>query len=251
MVALGVVGGSGGVGASTLACALGVAAARLGMRAAVLDGAAEGGGVQVTAGVEHLPGHRWADLIEIDGSLDGDRLRAELPAIGECVFVSAGIGPTSPLGMPDEVSVVALRSVFMALAECSDLLILDWGRGGEPVDVTSGREREPDTILLAQVSARGLADAQVWVHRHPCVRLAGVVTRSERHDPTLAESVAESMALPLLGCLPDERSVRRAADSGLAPGAGRGALHRLAEQLVLAALSELAVPDRGAVAARR
>src|SRR2546421_294935 len=59
---IGVVGGRGGAGASTLACALAVTAARSGHRTMLIDGDPLGGGLDVLLGGERAGGLRWPDL---------------------------------------------------------------------------------------------------------------------------------------------------------------------------------------------
>lgn len=237
MAVLGVVGASGGVGASTFACALGLAAGRAGMHAAVVDGAAEGGGVQVTAAVEHVAGYRWFDLIDVDGASDGEALLASLPMLAGCAFVSAGPGPGAPVGLGEEVPAEALRSVCGALAEVCGLVVVDWGRPADPVGVLPG-DPSAGIVLMARVSARGVADAKAWVDRHPSVQLAGLVARGGRRDVELAAALAAALGQPLLGHLPDEPGVVRAAESGAAPGGRRGPLRRLAENIALAVVPQ-------------
>ncbi|HET6693564.1 MAG TPA: hypothetical protein VFG97_04630, partial [Pedococcus sp.] len=54
---LGVCGSAGGLGASTLTVALALTAVREGWKPVVaVDGSLGGGGLDVTAGAEHLPG---------------------------------------------------------------------------------------------------------------------------------------------------------------------------------------------------
>src|SRR5690606_31593583 len=59
---VGVIGGRGGAGASTLACALALAAARRGERTMLIDGDPLGGGLEVLLGGERLDGLRWPAL---------------------------------------------------------------------------------------------------------------------------------------------------------------------------------------------
>ncbi|MGZ4743893.1 MAG: P-loop NTPase [Oryzihumus sp.] len=59
---IGVVGGSGGVGATVLAAALATRAAATGRTVACVDGDVLGGGLDVTFGLEQEPGLRWPDL---------------------------------------------------------------------------------------------------------------------------------------------------------------------------------------------
>ena len=62
-----VVGASGGLGASTLALAVGRRLAATGPPSVVVDLDLLRGGLEVTAGIEHLPGRRWDDLRHVRG----------------------------------------------------------------------------------------------------------------------------------------------------------------------------------------
>lgn len=69
-----VLGGRGGAGASTLACALAVTAARRGLRTVLVDGDPLGGGLDILLGGETAAGLRWPDLMRLTGP--GQRCRA-------------------------------------------------------------------------------------------------------------------------------------------------------------------------------
>ena len=77
-----VVGGRGGAGASTLACALAVTAASVagdGAPTVLVDADPLGGGLDLVLGCEDLPGLRWPDLTSASGAVSGPALAAALP----------------------------------------------------------------------------------------------------------------------------------------------------------------------------
>src|SRR6185436_12518775 len=78
---IGVVGGSGGVGASVLTAAIAVRAAQAGLRVACMDGDRLGGGLDVTLGIEQEHGVRWPDLAGARGRIDGPELLRRLPCV--------------------------------------------------------------------------------------------------------------------------------------------------------------------------
>ncbi|MET7308586.1 septum site-determining protein Ssd [Streptomyces sp. NPDC005571] len=78
---VGVIGGRGGAGASTLACALAVAAARSGRRTMLIDGDPLGGGIDVLLGGERAEGMRWPDFAHSKGRVGGGALEESLPAL--------------------------------------------------------------------------------------------------------------------------------------------------------------------------
>ena len=87
-----VLGASGGLGASTLALAVGRRLSATGPPALVIDLDTSGGGLDVTAGIEHLPGRRWPAFAEVRGRVDPDVLLGSLPEEEGCRLLSAG-GP--------------------------------------------------------------------------------------------------------------------------------------------------------------
>src|SRR4051812_19306479 len=82
---LGVVGGSGGVGASAFAAVLAAVAGE----SLLVDVDAAGGGVDVLLGIEAVDGARWSDLHLAGGRLDASVLLAGLPRWGPCAVLAA------------------------------------------------------------------------------------------------------------------------------------------------------------------
>lgn len=76
---LAVIGGSGGAGASVLASATALAAGRRGDRCLLVDCDPLGGGLDLTLGMESVPGLRWSGLAVSGGRLAGQALHDALP----------------------------------------------------------------------------------------------------------------------------------------------------------------------------
>ena len=152
-----VVGASGGLGASTLALAVGRRLAATGPPAVVVDLDLDRGGLEVSAGVEHLPGRRWDDLRAVRGRVPPDLLVPSFPGEGGCHVLSAR-GGAAP-----EVPERAVLDVLDALAEGPARVVLD-------LPATSpllGRVLRPDALVLVVIGlrARALADADALVDR--------------------------------------------------------------------------------------
>ena len=216
---VGVLGASGGLGVSSLAVAVAMRAARLHGVTACVDGVVEGGGLDVTACLEHLPGLRWPDLTDAQGALDGAALLRALPTEGSLRLL-AGRG-TAP-------DAVVMASAVRALAEVCAVTVVDLGRSIEHVRWCT------DLVIVSGLTARHLADASAVVPE--LVRLAPaarLVLRSGRHDPVQPEEVAEHLDLPLAAILADDPRALTDADRARVPGARRAsALARAADHVL-------------------
>ena len=217
---IGVVGCSGGVGASSLAVALALMASRrLGVCVAA-DGDLRGGGLDVTAGLEHLPGLRWPDLAAVQGDVDGAALVRSLPAQGALrVLAARGVV------VPDEV----VMATVAGLSGVCPVTVVDVGPRLDCLPRRSG------VVVVSGMSARQLADAAVVVPTVLDAVEGGVqlVLRAGRRDAEMAEEVAGHLELPLLGLLRDDPRASSDADRGGMPGARRGSALASVAALVL------------------
>jgi hypothetical protein len=232
-----VVGASGGLGASTLSLAVGRRLAATGPPALVVDLDIGGGGLDVTAGIEHLPGRRWPALTDVRGHVDAGMLAASLPGEDGCRVLSAG-GPAHEVPSP--------RAVVDVLASVVGLgrVVLDVGRAPPPAAAV---DPGPLVVLVACLTTRGLADADARLEavldacgsagRPPDVRL---VTRGGRPGRDVLDDVVAHLGIAHLCHLPDDPRVAKDAERGLWPGTGRDAVRRAADAVV-ALLDEVEV----------
>ena len=233
-----VIGASGGLGASTLALAVGRRLAATGPASVVVDLDLLRGGLEVTAGIEHLPGRRWHDLRHARGRLPSEALLPVLPAEEGCAVLSARGGA------PPDVPEVAARDVVASLAGGPARLVLDVPLTSPllPAVLPTGTL----VVLLAGLRTRALADADAAVSRlldgpdvlgvAPDLRL---VTRGPRAGHDVVDEVVAHLGIAHLHHLPDDPHVPRDAERGLFPGTGRDAVRRCADAVV-AALDGLA-----------
>lgn len=205
---LGVVGASGGLGASTLAVALAVRAAASVGATVCVDGGFERGGLDVTACVEHVAGLRWADLTSLRGEVDGADLLQSLPTEGAVrVLAARGAAP------PDRV----VETCLEALSSICALTVLDLGGS------LRWAARCTDVLLLSGTTARHLADAAAMaagLSRHRAA--ARLVLRTGRREAVSAEEVAVHLDLPLAATLRDDAQVVADADRARVPGSRSG-----------------------------
>ena len=113
---IGVVGGSGGVGASVLTAAIAVRAAQMGLRPVCLDGDRLGGGLDVTLGIEQERGVRWPDLAGARGRIDGPELLRRLPSVDGVSVLSFDRARDVRL------NIETVQEVFHAVSLAADLV---------------------------------------------------------------------------------------------------------------------------------
>ncbi len=231
-----VVGASGGLGASTLALAVGRRLAATGP-AVVVDLDLDGGGLEVTAGVEHLPGRRWDDLREVRGRVRPDLLLASLPVDDGCHVLSVR-GGGSP--RPPERAVL---DVLRALETTGSRVVVDVPVSSALLPVLL--VRGPLVVVLVSLTTRGLADADAVVQRlhdapddpgvdrpdvayprRPDLRL---VTRGGRGGAAVVDDVVVHLGVPHVGHLRHDAAVPRDVERGLFPGTNRNAVRRCAD----------------------
>lgn len=236
-----VVGGSGGCGATTLACALAVTGAReLAGGAALVDADPWGGGVDLVLGAEAEPGLRWEQLAAVHGPLPPDALLSALPTVHGLAVL--GFGREHLPDVPPE----ALTAVLGALRRRMALTVVDAGRVGQPgTEVALGSA--DDCLVVVSGSVAGIAAAAratSWLRsRTGALRL---VVR-EPLSGLSTTTVADLVGAPVAGVLRTDPRARLAADRGEPPGSRRRA--PLA-QLCRGLLRDLAVEKRGAASPR-
>lgn len=212
---VGVVAGSGGVGASVLTVALAAVAAETGTALSV-DLDPRGSGLEVLAGTgrDRAPG--WESLAGAHGRLNAGALRSAL-ATGHGPAV-LGWGTTGRRDLPP----ATLVSESLAAARRGhDWTFVDT----RSPDVWSGCDA---LVLLVAASVPGVAAAARTVPDLPAGVPVGVAVRSRRHD-RWADDVARSLGLPLWTVVTRQRGLDDHLSAGLGPvRRGRSPLRRAA-----------------------
>ncbi|WP_431043016.1 septum site-determining protein Ssd [Streptomyces sp. P1-3] len=230
-VTIGVIGGRGGAGASTLACALAVTAARTGRRTMLIDGDPLGGGLDVLLGGERAQGLRWPAFAESRGRVAGSALEEALPELHSLRLLSWDRGD-SVIIAPD-----AMRSVLAAARRRGGVVVVDLPR----------RVDESVAEALAQVDLGLLvvpAEVRAVAAAHRVASTVGMVLHDLRavvrgpFSPGLDdEEVARLLRLPLAGELPQEPGLAASLDDGSPPGGStRGPLARFCTEFWARAL---------------
>ncbi|MEU8758587.1 septum site-determining protein Ssd [Streptomyces sp. NPDC048659] len=218
---VGVIGGRGGAGASTLACALALGAARAGRRTLLVDGDPLGGGLDVLLGGEREEGRRWPDFAASKGRLAGGALEESLPSVRGLRVLSWDRG--------DSVTVppAAMRSVLAAARRRGGVVVVDLPRRVDGA-VAEALAQLDLGLLLVPGELRAVAAA------HRVASTVGMVLRDLRavvrgpYAPGLDDRwIADALRLPLAGELPYDPGLSAARDGDPPPGAdARGGLGR-------------------------
>ncbi|WP_229920630.1 septum site-determining protein Ssd [Streptomyces avidinii] len=221
---VGVIGGSGGAGASTLACALALRAAHAGERTILIDGDPLGGGMDVLLGGESAEGLRWPDFAASRGRVGAGALEESLPELHALRVLSWDRG--------DRVVVppAAIRSVVAAARRRGGVVVVDLPRRVD--EAVAEVLAQLDLVLmvvpgeLRSVAAAGRVAAGVRM----VSRDVRVVVRGRCPGGLDPEAVAGLLGAPLAGEVPVEVGLPGRVAEGEPPGAqGRSALARFCD----------------------
>jgi secretion/DNA translocation related CpaE-like protein len=220
-----VTGGSGGVGASTLAAALAFVAARRGERSALVDTDRRGGGLDLLVGAERVDGWRWSRLARARGHLG--ELGEQLPCVDGVDVLSMGRGENA------ELAAEQLRAVLESMRRSHDATVVDVPRGlGQ--DLLEAMSADTAWLLVARDDIRGVAAGRERAGELLDVGISPVlVVRRGRAGILDAENVVDGLGLELAGTLSDEPGLVLAAERGEPPGRSpRSPLAQLARSLL-------------------
>lgn len=225
-VTVGVVGGRGGAGASTLAAALAVTAGRR-VDTLLLDMDPLGGGLDLVVGVEHAPGLRWPDLAGARGRVSDSALVPALPRAGGLPVLSWDRGDPRP-----PVASEAARSVLDAARRSHALVVADLPRALDPAAAAVAAACAT-TLLVVPAEVRAVAAAaRVAAAVAALASDALVVVRGPAPSGLSGPDVAGALGLPYAGWLRHEARLAEATERGEPPAVdGRGPLASLCAKL--------------------
>lgn len=217
---VGVVGGAGGAGATTLACAL---AQWHAARAPTLlvDADPLGPGLDRLLGMEDLSGVRWEGLAETAGRLGARALRESVPR-------REFLGVLTWSGLRRRLDVATARRILPAAVRGHDLVVLDLARQAGPA-LAELVDRCDDLLVVTPATVPGLAATARLVADLGRTSRAGLVVRPGGLSDTDAEQVT---GLPVVAAVGDQRGLAASVDRGLGALAGRGPLARAARDLL-------------------
>jgi secretion/DNA translocation related CpaE-like protein len=228
---LALIGGTGGVGASTVAAGLCLAAVRSGRRSLLLDCDPFGGGIDLLVGAERIDGWRWPQLAAAKGQL-GD-LRGQLPVADGVDVLAMGRKPWSAGPSPSVPDAEQITAVLGSAGRSHDLIVADlprsFGEGSLAV------LRRADLVLvIVPADLRGVAASrQLSVLLVEACSSLGVLVRQRRAGRITAGAVADALGFPVLGVVADEPALRAGAERGDPPGRSpRSQLSRICRALI-------------------
>lgn len=220
-----VIGGRGGVGATTFACALAREAAARELRSVVMDADPWGPGVDIVLGSENVQGLRWSALDAASGLVATDALAGTLPVrdgVATIAWDADDVDPALP---------AAASSVWSAAVRGFDLVVVDHPRavvdGSWSTGVLGGSVL---TVLVVADDIAGLAAARRQVLRLQD-HAASVVAVLARRGGLGRPAVERTIGIPVVGAIGYDRRVRTAVDHGRGPVRSR-ALKRPARDVL-------------------
>jgi hypothetical protein len=183
---IGVVGGSGGVGASSFAAVLAVIAGP----SVLIDLDVTGGGIDIALGIEGTVGARWSGLRVAGGHLDPEMLVGGLPRAGPCSVLAADSAELDP----------AAVSQVIAAACALGPVVLDLPRAS-CAERAAALLRCDLVVVVARADVSGLVAAHAMVAALPELPVGVVVRRGEVAPVEAAGLVGASLlgVLPALG----------------------------------------------------
>jgi secretion/DNA translocation related CpaE-like protein len=225
-------GGSGGVGATTLAAGLAFVAART-QRTLLIDADPRSGGLDLLMGAERIPGWRWPRLASARGHL-GD-LTGQLPSVEDVDLLSMAREESLP---GCELRAEQMKAVLLSAMRTHAVVVVDLSRTLGSAGAEALRRAEL-AVLVVRDDVRGVA-AGCEVARQiagDCSR-RGLVVRQGRSRLLEPRLVASGVDWPLLGSFADDPALLLAAERGDPPArSARSSLARLCAR-VLSDLSE-------------
>ncbi|HEY5832427.1 septum site-determining protein Ssd [Streptomyces sp.] len=228
---IGVVGGRGGAGASTLACALAVTAARGGRRSMLIDGDPLGGGLDILLGAERTGGLRWPDFADSRGRVNSGALEESLPRLDSLSVLSWDRGDC--VAVPPQ----AMRSVLGAARRRGGVVVVDLPRRVDEAVAETLAQIDVGLLVVPSELRAVAAAARVAAAVTMVLKDLRIVARGPFGSGLDDHEIARLVGLPLAGELPAEPALADGLLGGGPPGSsGRGPLARFCTAFLAQAL---------------
>ena len=227
-----VIGGRGGAGATTLACALAVTAARREHRVVLIDGDPLGGGLDLVFGGERAEGLRWADLEGVRGRLPAESLAAELPHLSGVSVLSWG-RPGGGSAEPATVAPAAMDAVLSAGRRAADLVVVDLPRCLDDTFRLVANESDVALLVVPAEIRAAAAAARVAAALQASSSELRLIVRGPAPAGLPPVEVAIALSLPLSHHLRPEAGLDADLERGVPPAQStRSPLRQLCDGLI-------------------
>ena len=207
-------GGSGGVGTSTLSVNTAVTASRRGLRSLLVDADPWGGGLDLVLGAEDVTGARWSDLHNVSGHLPSGHLDAALPRVSDISVLACA---RTDDGLPPHETMTA---VLESGRRSHDLVIVDCSRCADDL-LAVVLSSSDAAVLLVGDHVRATAAA---ARRHAWLRTkVGAVRVVHACSPRgiSSDDVSRALGVELVASIPHVPSMTIRADEGELPSLPR------------------------------
>ncbi|XRD21587.1 septum site-determining protein Ssd [Kocuria sp. KSNUG] len=223
----GVVGATGGIGASTVASWLAGYFAAQGRETALVDGDPLGVGLDLVLGEEGTDGLRWPELNQFSGAVAADQLWAAMPRVETLRYLSWDRRATHAETVPAAAVVAALRGA-------AAVQVVDLSRGD-----LERQARWCDAVLvLTPRTVRGVLAAEHAVARCGAVPVLTALTGINVADLE-PRVLADATGVPCAATIAFDARVPQHLDDGTVLRRGRTAKHAKTVAVLARALEEL------------
>ncbi|MDQ3733054.1 MAG: hypothetical protein M3400_03470 [Actinomycetota bacterium] len=207
-----VIGGCGGAGASTLAVALALSAARAGRRPVLLGTDPWDGGIDIVLGAEDVPGPRWPDLAEVSGRLPSAAIQEGLPYARGVRFLS------SARRRPTAVGLAALSAVVTAARRTGEPVILDLPRCAGATARWLHEVLDLGVLVCPATVSGALASRALVTELQWNAGKSGIAVRRGLGRDITDDALTAAVGLPVLARIPEDPRLLTRQQYGEPPG---------------------------------
>lgn len=210
-----VIGGCGGAGASTLAAALALSAARSGQQPVLLGADPWDGGIDIALGAEDVPGPRWPDLAGVSGRLSTAAILDGLPYAHGVRFLSSARSHPSRIPLP------ALSAVVTAARHTGGPVIVDLPRGAAESGRWLGGVVDLGLMVCSATVASALASRAMVTELGWTAANSGIIVRFGLGHDIDDDALSDAVGLPVLLRVREDSHLPRQRQRGEPPGPRR------------------------------